>query len=185
MQEYFRFHVRLLYVEPPIWRRFLLRKSATFQDLHEAIQEACAWGNCHLFSFQKEEHAPGCAIAGMPDDEVRDPDPDPDATKVKLASHFGKDSSKACYYLYDFGDSWLHEVKLLETVSSGEKFTRKLEGGERAFPSEDCGGVPGYENCVSVLKTGEDPEGIRDWVGDWRPEAFDLEEVRKRFDRGF
>ena len=62
-----------------------------------------------------------------------------------------------------------------------------LTGGRRAGPPEDCGGIPGYENCVAVAldkATGEieDPEELRKWLGDWHPERFDLAAAKKRFD---
>jgi len=55
------------------------------------------------------------------------------------------------------------------------------------FPPEDCGGIPGYENCVAVVldkATGEidDPEYLRGWLGDWRPDQFDLAAAKKQFD---
>ena len=51
MPKYFEMEVSLLGIEPRIWRRFLIRAEATFQDLHNAIQEACGWENAHLFEF--------------------------------------------------------------------------------------------------------------------------------------
>ena len=48
--------------------------------------------------------------------------------------------------------------------------------------------MSGYERLVELVKTGEDPWGdvdgdeIGEWVGDWNPERFDVEAVRKRFD---
>ncbi len=35
----------------PDWRRFLILPECTFDNLHYAIQEACGWGNAHLFEF--------------------------------------------------------------------------------------------------------------------------------------
>ena len=109
----------------------------------------------------------------------------PGARIVRTASAWldSLEPSERYRTLYDFGDSWLHNVTLIGTSTLAERFTRELQDGARAFPPEDCGGLPGYEDCVAVLETGEDPEGIREWIGDWRPEAFDLQAERERFDR--
>lgn len=56
-------------------------------------------------------------------------------------------------------------------------------GGARAFPPEDCGGIPGYEDCVRVVKGGKDTEDLRKWMGDWDPERFDLVAVARRFNQ--
>ena len=108
----------------------------------------------------------------------------PLARTLSLASFFGKQGQSSCVYEYDFGDSWMHEVKLLQELESPEVFRRRLGSGERAFPPEDCGGVPGYERCVEFVKTGKDPwdepENLKEWLGDWNPASFDLADVKKK-----
>ncbi len=90
-------------------------------------------------------------------------------------------------YEYDSGDSWIHDITLIETVELDEEFQRRLLDGARDFPKEDCGGVAGYERCMMVLQTGEDPweedpKELLAWIGDWRPDSFDLERLKSRFD---
>ena len=53
---------------------------------------------------------------------------------------------------------------------------------------EDCGGLPGYEHLVHFTQAGEDivgddPEGLRAWLGGWTPEAFGNEAVKEKFDQ--
>jgi hypothetical protein len=74
-------------------------------------------------------------------------------------------------------------------VELPERFKRRLVGGQRAFPPEDCGGIWAYERClvtVGALKAdGFDEteiEETREWLGDWDPEAFDLEAAKTDFD---
>jgi Plasmid pRiA4b ORF-3-like protein len=182
--EHFAFEVSLLDVEPRIWRRFLIKSSGTFLDLHAAIQDACGWQDYHLFEFQDGET--GGRIAGTEDHDAEEPCPN--AAGVKLTDFFGERRRKSCLYIYDFGDSWTHDVTLVETLRTGEKFRRRLIAGERAFPKEDSGGVPGYERCVAVVETGKDPEGedpdeFLKWIGTWRPDDFNLASAKKRFDR--
>ena len=97
MPKYLDFKVSLLGIDPDIWRRFLLAESATFMDLHDAIQDAFGWEDYHLFEF-REVKGPQ-AIAGPPDYEPEfvDEDEIPKATKVKLKAVFARKCKKCLY----------------------------------------------------------------------------------------
>lgn len=178
MPTYFEVEVILREIAPTIWRRFLITATASFADLHEAIQIACGWENRHQFEFRT---AKGVPLAGIPDpNRRRSP---PDARQVQVKSVLGTGRAKACRYLYDFGDGWEHEVVWHRRVTIPERFVRRLLGGGRAFPPEDCGAYEGYEACVRAARTGEDPGEIGEWKGTWDPEHFNLRQVARRFDR--
>ena len=85
--------------------------------------------------------------------------------------------------VYDFGDHWVHDVTVETIEKHDTAFKRRLLDGARSFPREDCGGLPGYLDCVEVVATGEDPNELREWIGDWDPEQFDLAKVKRRFDK--
>jgi len=189
MPSYLEFEVSLREITPRIWRRFLLRPPVTFHQLHEAIQAAGPWGNYHLWQFS-EPGRPYRAIAGLPDDEFGEETPD--AKRVKVASYFQRPGDR-CLYRYDFGDDWEHDVVFVRSQDLPEVFRRRLLAGERAFPPEDCGSIPGYYECLAALgqrrpRKGEsrpDSEELaerRTWLGDWNPD-FVLEEARRAFDR--
>lgn len=185
MPDYYEFEVTLRHVKPRIWRRFLIRKAATFHDLHTAIQDACGWWNSHLFAFRTWGRD-GEEIAGIP--EADWDEPVPDARKVTLAAFFDESGADRCLYEYDFGDGWEHEVKLRKPLALPESFKRRLLDGRRAFPPEDCGGVWGYERCVKLLGGGadekdEEVEELKEWLCDWTPEGFDLAATKRAFDR--
>ncbi|MEO7096606.1 MAG: hypothetical protein ABI175_25330, partial [Polyangiales bacterium] len=63
----------------------------------------------------------------------------------------------------------------------------RLLDGERTAPPEDSGGQGGYERLLSVVETGVDPwndlASVKDWLGNWNPERFDLEALQRKFDR--
>lgn len=187
MGGYYEFEVILADIKPRIWRRFLLSKNATFADLHDAIQDAFGWENAHLWEFT-EPGTEGEIIAGIPGED-RGGDITPDGWKVILSDFFDLGTGKdRCSYIYDFGDYWEHDVLLKGEVSVAGDFMRKLIGGERACPLEDCGGVPGYERIVDFLAIGVDPEDeeaeeFGEWVNEWRPEDFDLKDFQGVFDR--
>lgn len=185
MPAYYELEVSLKEIRPRIWRRFLLPATATFADLHEAIQDSFGWGNYHLWEFRKPGRR-GSAIAGVPDEEAFAEERVPDAHTVKL-SRFFKGPSEACQYTYDFGDDWLHDVKLVRKVEEPASFRRRLVAGRRACPPEDSGGAGGYFRCVQFLESGKDPYGesaaeLREWIGGWRPDQFDLGLVKRKFD---
>ena len=184
MPKHLDFEITLRGVKPRIWRRFLLRSTASFEDLHLAIQDAADWLNAHMFAFSQRDGAHMEPITGSPDPDRSDlPGPD----RIRLARFFTDDGPGRCLYEYDFGDSWEIDVVLRGTVEDKEKFQRRLIGGKRAFPPEDSGGIAGYERLVGYLKTGEDPwgddpEDLADWIDDWQPDEFDLEAAKDEFD---
>src|SRR5690554_4048471 len=187
MKKYYELDVSLARIEPRIWRRFLLRADLSFADLHRVIQEGFGWENKHLWEFLRL-NVRGESVAG-PSNKGGDGRPSPDASKVTFESYFGGDAGKReCDYIYDFGDDWMHKITFVRSHASAEDFERQLLAGERAAPPEDCGGPPGYARMVQFAETGEDvygedPEELRDWLGEWRPEGFDLEKVKAGFDR--
>lgn len=176
VSRYYDITVTLDDVPAPPWRRFLIEADATFAHLHRAIQEACGWEDRHLFEFSSTSGVP---LAGLPD--VEDNVPVPDASTVRLGTVLDTDVTEI-RYVYDFGDHWQHAVRCEAPAESDEGFHRRLVGGARAFPPEDCGGVGGYEECVAVVRGGEDDKDLRTWLGDWAPERFDLEAARQVFD---
>jgi hypothetical protein len=205
MPRYFDLEVSLLGVKPKIWRRFRIIDEATFMNLHYAVQAACGWEDCHLYEFLdaagKEGRLRPPFSAGQKRivrsesaEQFDDEDDVPVADDIELRSYFSGGVTR-CFYVYDFGDYWEHLVELVRVQELPEEFVRRLLDGARAFPPEDCGGTIGYEECCEAVSmtrreirkledsVREELEWKREWVGDWRPEAFDLEAARKTFDR--
>jgi hypothetical protein len=184
IHRYLELEISLRDIRPRIWRRFLLRDNASFQDLHQAIQKSFGWQSYHLFSFSTAANWKGETIAGSPGDNGGFGEPTPDARKVKLSRWLQNPKDKLTY-IYDFGDNWEHQIVLRAIHQLPERFERRLLAGRRAGPPEDCGGYPGYEDCVARLsgESGEEAEELKEWLGDWRPETFELAEEKKSFDR--
>lgn len=189
MPAYFDIEVSLSTVYPLIWRRFLLRSTGTtFADLHRAIQDACGWWDYHLYRFDEATDVGLIGLAQSPvaiEEDVDDEDDTPAADGVPLAGWVGESCPRACRYQYDFGDEWDHDVIVRGVVERGDRFFRRLIGGERSFPKEDCGSMSGFERILAFRRTGVDPEGededLGEWLGDWQPDA-DIEKVRAAFD---
>jgi hypothetical protein len=164
----------------PIWRRVLVPGNASLGRLHTVIQAAMGWDNSHLHRFIVGKQAYSDPAFEL--DEFRGvPVLDEDEA---LLTDVAPRSGKALLYMYDFGDSWGHRIKvekILSGESSNENIVKCIDGA-RACPPEDCGGVWGYEDMLEALK---DPkhkghESTLEWLGeDFDPEAFDLEEINK------
>ncbi|MCC7172804.1 MAG: plasmid pRiA4b ORF-3 family protein [Planctomycetes bacterium] len=185
MTTYFHFRVSIDGIKPAIERSFLLTKSASFYDLHMAIQDAFGWQNYHLFAFRVDPR--GDVLAGI----AEPGEPDPDARKVRLTALFGKRGGTRCLYQYDFGDDWWHVVEFEGELELPGRQRRVLLDGKRSCPPEDCGGVYGYSRAVAAA-TGkrwraefgdaEERRAIVEWLGGWKPDDFDLAKARSRFD---
>jgi hypothetical protein len=98
---------------PPIWRRLIVPGNLNFERLHHVLQDAMGWWDCHLHSFD---------VGGV---EIGTPSPDPFLFRkpVQPEKQYTLDRVariKAPFtYLYDFGDSWTHEIPV-EEVTTGE-----------------------------------------------------------------
>lgn len=80
-----------------------------------------------------------------------------DAGEYAVCDLLGVDEEMT--FVYDFGDSWKHKVKVSECAVYGkdEKPTVRLIDGKNACPPNDVGGVHGYKEMLRVMK--ENPDG--------------------------
>jgi hypothetical protein len=170
MPKYLQLHIQLRHTA--VWRQVTIPAQGTFAALHNSIQEAFGWENSHLYEFRQDRET----FAASPYHESFDGSPMPNAESVKLGRYLKK-STDQCEYEYDFGDSWIHDIKVEEIPVLPADGPWLLDG-EGTAPPEDCGGIPGYERLLEVFRTGkdpwgEDPEELIAWAGDWKPDSFD------------
>ncbi len=172
-----QFKIELLGVHPPIWRRIRVPSSYTFWDLHVAIQDAMSWRDYHLHAFRvigSED------VIGIPDTEGDDPLETKPGWKLRLLDYF-TDQVPLAVYEYDFGSSWVHEVRYegAHDAEPGASYPACLDG-ERHRPPEDCGGVDAYQKLLKTLSDTSDPEheSMLEWVGgSFDPEEFDAGDI--------
>lgn len=169
--------------EPLIWRRIQVPETATYWDLHVAIQDAMSWQDCHLHEFTIGSPAGGDPIVvGLPSDEG-DGQTLVASWDRAIADDFARgDEGIAARYLYDFGDEWAHGLVFegSHPIEGDFRHARCL-GGARRAPPEDCGGLTGYENLVQALADPRHPDHhvMRQWVpAAFDPDAFDPSEVK-------
>lgn len=172
----FQLKVTLSGTEPPIWRRVLVDGSASLAELHNLIQAAFGWWNCHLFEFELDD-----VCYGIPDPDFDDDPPERDARRTRLVDVAS--SGVSFNYTYDFGDGWEHEVIVENLLDMSAASLPACVDGRRAGPPEDCGGVWGYAELLSILADPSHPEHAERarWASRWGsatldPERFDPSE---------
>lgn len=169
----YQLKVTLRNSNPAIWRRFLVPASMNLEVLHHTLQIVMGWENEYLHEFLHGKRRYGMADVEF-DEDILD----------ELEHDIGdllKKERDALTYLYDFGDSWEHEVlleKILPAHVDGE--LPYCTDGAGACPPEDVGGVNGYERLLEILQQPdhEEFEETLEWVGeDFDPRRFDKEEI--------
>lgn len=165
--------VQLLDIEPEIWRRFVVPACITMERLHDVIQIVMGWTDSHLHAFtignKRYTEYPEFKEDGL------------ECGKYRLGDII-KQKGRTFGYLYDFGDSWNHNLVLEENRYFNPKLRTKLAclEGERACPPEDVGGVSGYFEFCKALKNPEheEHESFVEWSGgDYDSESFDANAV--------
>jgi hypothetical protein len=179
-QDIYQLKVTLLGMDPTIWRRLLVPAEMTLEQLHDILQVAMGWDDCHMHEFRI-----GHQRFGTPDPMERAFGESRTASErtARLLNVLGRTGAKAVY-TYDFGDSWEHQIVLEKRLPEepGSAYPACL-AGERHGPPEDCGGIPGYYNLLEAIRDPrhEQHEELLEWLGDeFDPEAFSVDEVNRR-----
>ena len=175
----YQFKITLCYIEPAIWRRIQV-PDCTLEVLHYYIQVAFGWEDSHLHQFEIEKVYYSQSHGDFGIDAE-------DESETLLSTLLPRTRRKAkWHYMYDFGDSWKHEILFEGFPPADPKVEYPLcVAGERACPPEDCGGSWGYYDLVAVLgdPTHERHEEMMEWCGPLDPEAFDLDKATQSLRR--
>lgn len=127
--KFYKLKINLLGEDRKISREILVPEDITFAYLHMNIQKAMGWENKHLYAF----------IVGnvlIESDDYTEPsqasDCMPTFTKISELVNVGD----TFQYIYDMGDEWRHEIKVLDLieVSVCEPIILKRKG---KCPKED------------------------------------------------
>ena len=179
-----RLRIILDKVKPPVRRWVEVPLSTRLDRLHNIFQIVMGWENYHLYEFRI-----GREVAyGVPDPDWDLPGSSPrPANKTMLASLLAHTGNKTFKYVYDFGDDWLHTVKL-EGLAAPEPQTTypRLLAAKGRCPPEDVGGPWGYAQYLEAMA---DPDHelhaeMVEWRGpDFDPNAVDEAAIRKRLYR--
>jgi hypothetical protein len=178
-QDVYQIKVTLLWTKPPIWRRLLVPSSMTLEHLHDALQIAMGWENCHMHDFSA-----GRRRFGQPDPSDGFMDgPQVESERTARLSDVLKRAGAKMTYTYDFGDSWEHSIVLEKRLPPDQDTVCPIcLDGQLACPPEDCGGIPGFYRLLDILADPKhkEHEEMREWVGEnYDSEAFSVDKVNK------
>lgn len=178
--------VSLKGLTPVIWRKFECPSNITLRHLTELLIPLMGWENEHLNQIQQGQN-----IYYVPFYQ-HDSDDDWGEHRYQeeyMLSELLSEKGKTVRWEYDFGDSWVHEIRLssIDEYKSDEPHDIVFKSGKRVCPPEDCGGIWGYLELLELLEkrkshkrlTSEEKEHL-EWFGidkDYDPEEdFDENE---------
>ncbi len=148
--------IDLVGAHTPVTRKIAVSPDTTLYNLHLIIQAAMGWESEHLHSFQF-----GQTRYPLEDDDFVDPqieldEEEPSSEDTTLESALG--TRKSFTYEYDFGDSWLHQIKVISRNFQSEQNEPQIIEGVGSCPPEDVGGVWGYEIFCNQINNVKDPQ---------------------------
>jgi hypothetical protein len=178
-QNVYQFKIVLNNTKPIVYRVIQVPEYYSFYDLHVAIQDALGWMDYHLHGFQvKTEQYIACIDCPQEQEEsnvVQFGHKHFLGTETQIKDFLNAGDSFE--YTYDFGDNWRHKLTLEKILpKENNKVYPVCLSGKRACPPEDCGSLPGYEDCIAAVKTKNNAE-LLEWLGDWNPDEFNPEDV--------
>ena len=155
------FRVSLRHIAPAIWRTLRVPADVPLSVLHEVLQVAFGWQNCHLHDFQ------------VGDIRFSTVDTDDEMLAIdERGAPFGAvaRAGSKLVYVYDLGDSWEHDI-VVERVDQRGDPAICCTGGAGACPPEDSGGPLGYAHLLEVLANPKHEEHAE--LKLWAPRGFD------------
>jgi len=174
----YQLKIVLQVIYPPIFRILQIKGNANLGKLHDYIQGAMGWEDCHLheFKIKGKDYRSEEQIY----EEIDNPDmfDEKDYRINKLLKE-----GDSFEYIYDYGDCWNHKITVEKIMPPEDGVYYPIcSYGERACPPEDCGGPWGYNEFLEILKDPEheDHEHFSEWVGgNFDSEKFDLEKANR------
>ena len=163
-------------------RRLLVPGSMTFEQMHRIIQTAFSWGGCHLFCFEigsgkKKRHI----LMNEADTDYL-----PEGEQYALAEETALDDMlsgvKKLDYIYDFGDNWVHNIKINNVLTEYDANYAQCTGGTGDAPPEDVGGVSGFCRYYDAVSDPQSPEhkDMKSWArSQYWHHPFDIDMINR------
>lgn len=141
--------VSLKGITPAIWRKFECPSNISLRHLTELLIQLMGWENEHLNHIMQGQntyyvpyyqHDPDCDFG------------DHRYQEEYMLSDILCEKGKTVRWEYDFGDSWMHEIRLssIEEYEADEPHDIVFKSGKRLCPPEDCGGILGYQELLEL-----------------------------------
>ncbi|MFS0689327.1 SEC-C metal-binding domain-containing protein [Sporosarcina sp. 179-K 8C2 HS] len=173
-------------IEPRIWRRVVMPADATFNRLHEMIQNVTNFQSkfidepYHYFNIEVD----GLFITNNPSihDEYKK---DFNGLVLKRPSHLKIDdyleANGQFLYRYDSGDDWRIIVDLEEIVEDYYFGFPTVLAGEGTAPPEDVGGSLGFAQFLTIYHDPSHPDYLskREWAEAQGYKPFDMDDINE------
>lgn len=170
-EQVYQLDIRLMHIDPPIWRRVLVSGRITLAALHHLVQVVMGWEHSHLYQFFV-----GTTRYGEPDPEIDD---DTQSDRRVRLQDIAREKGASFRYEYDFGDGWQHMITVEDIwPRTDHDIVPRCLDGERACPPEDSGGIGGYAHLLEALRDRRHPDHrrLRTWVGKhFDPKLFSVQ----------
>jgi len=134
-----RVKVSLHGARPPVWRRLEVPSDLPLSVLHEALQTAFGWFDCHQHLFETS-----CGEFGDPTQDLWSQRADEATVALAQVAPLAKDRLG---YVYDFGDDWRHDivVEAVQPAAPGVRYPR-CTAARGIAPEEDSGGIRAFNS---------------------------------------
>lgn len=138
-------------VDDPVVRVVSVPLTYTFKQLHEIIQKVFMWGDSHLHDFQLKKEGEYTLRLISPIEEVYPSRKEIVRLEenVQLVEHL--EIGKTFKYVYDYGDHWEHEIKVVKKVEKRSTIASLIDLIGEPIP-EDVGGVYGYQEFKEAME---------------------------------
>lgn len=166
------------------WRRIIIPINTTFEELHEILQVAFDWKDCHLYEFNIIDDAGKYVLNVI--SEFEEASEEYQECKILLDSQVDiseyTNQQYRIVYCYDYGNNWEHEITIQGVNANYDKNYPTCVMGAGNTPPEDVGGITGYKE---FLKTMANPnhaeyENMKRWAQGQRYKDFDAASVNRR-----
>ncbi|RZL88381.1 MAG: plasmid pRiA4b ORF-3 family protein [Variovorax sp.] len=145
-------------ISPLISRRLLVRGDTSVARLHQILQVAFGWQDMHLHCFELRGRQYGVHQEGGVFFDT-------DAHEA-LIGQLNLRRLERFTYEYDFGDGWVHDLRIEATLPLDPKRVYPVcIAGRRAAPPEDCGGLES-EPVAIMLSFGDVSRPLRSLSND-------------------
>ncbi|KAM3153659.1 hypothetical protein ABEW05_005901 [Botrytis cinerea] len=164
---------------PRVTRTLSCPANASFADLHEALQIAFGWKDCHLHEFEVLNHSESMGnkfsassratlLRISPSNILEEAQDDQNKCSSETLLNQILDGEltrgKTILYRYDFGDDWEHVMVCGGRADPTENF--ELLGGEGHGCAEDVGGSYGWIKLIEAYDSNNPTKDQRETM-DW------------------
>ena len=143
----YQLSIKLLEIEPPIWRRIAVPGTVSLAKLHAILQKVMGWENYHIYLFTAGRLQYGEGVSEWNEVAQRVVN----AKRVMLQDIAARKGARF-NYTYDMGDGWEHEIRV-EEISEGEPEQVRCLEGARSCPRKIAVGRTVMRNYWKLSST--------------------------------